>query len=111
MKHVSKVTLVLAATLLGATATTAFAGGNWAANHPRREQVNDRLQNQNRRINQEVREGQITQGQAKQLHQEDHAIRQEERSMPSKNRLISKKMPSVGRSATKTDLVVYGMTT
>jgi hypothetical protein len=85
MKHVSKMTLVLATALLGASATTAFAGGNWGANHPRREQVNDRLQNQNRRINQEVREGKITQGQAKQLHQEDHAIHQEERTMSKLN--------------------------
>jgi hypothetical protein len=43
------------------------------------------LQNQNRRINQEVGEGKITQGQVKQLHQEDHAIRQEERTMSKLN--------------------------
>jgi hypothetical protein len=36
-----------------------------------------------RRINNELRNGQITQGQARQLHQEDHAIRQEERTMSS----------------------------
>ena len=85
MKHVSKVAFVLATALLGASATSALAGGNWGANHPRREQVNDRLQNQNRRIDQEVRQGKITQGQAKQLHQEDHAIRQEERTMSKLN--------------------------
>ncbi|MGB7832082.1 MAG: hypothetical protein WBL84_07715, partial [Xanthobacteraceae bacterium] len=63
----------------------ACAQSNWAQNHPRREQVNDRLANQNRRINQEVREGEITKGQARQLHQEDHAIRQEERGMAKLN--------------------------
>ncbi len=69
--------MVMAASLAsGARAETA-----WERNHPRRDQVNDRLQNQNRRINQEVREGEISKGQAKQLRREDHAIRQEERTM------------------------------
>jgi hypothetical protein len=81
MKHATKAAAILTAVLLGASATTALAGGNWGANHPRREQVNDRLQNQNKRINNEVKSGEITKGQAKQLHQEDHAIRQEERTM------------------------------
>jgi hypothetical protein len=85
MKHAKTAAAILTAALLGASAATALAGGNWGANHPRREQVNDRLQNQNRRINQEVREGKITQGQAKQLHREDHAIRQEERTMSKLN--------------------------
>ena len=77
--------LLLATALLGTSIAAASAQSNWAANHPRREQVNDRLQNQNRRINQEVREGEITKGQARQLHQEDHAIRQEERTMSKLN--------------------------
>jgi hypothetical protein len=85
MKHAKTAAVILMTALLGASTTVAFAGDNWAANHPRREQVNDRLQNQNGRINQEVREGKITQGQAKQLHQEDHAIRQEERTMSKLN--------------------------
>jgi hypothetical protein len=71
--------------LLGTSIAAASAQSNWDANHPRREQVNDRLANQNRRINQEVREGEITKGQARQLHQEDHAIRQEERGMAKLN--------------------------
>jgi hypothetical protein len=57
----------------------------WERNHPRRDQVNDRLQNQNRRINQERREGEITKQQAQKLHSEDHAIRQEERDMAKTN--------------------------
>ena len=68
-----------------ATVPAAMAQTTWDQNHPRREQVNDRLENQNRRINQEVREGEITKGQAKQLHAEDHAIRQEERAMARTN--------------------------
>jgi hypothetical protein len=77
--------LLLGTALLATSIAAASAQSNWAQNHPRREQVNDRLQNQNRRINQEVREGEITKGQAQQLHQEDHAIRQEERGMAKLN--------------------------
>jgi hypothetical protein len=73
--------LVIAVAMLAAAATNAMAETRWERNHPRRDQVNDRLENQNRRINQEYREGEITRGQAIQLHHEDHAIRQEERTM------------------------------
>jgi hypothetical protein len=69
----------------GTLVTGAPAETAWERNHPRRDQVNDRLQNQNRRINQEVREGEISKGQANQLHREDHAIRQEERTMSKFN--------------------------
>jgi hypothetical protein len=67
--------------MLGTTVTGAFAESRWERNHPRRDQVNDRLENQNRRINNELRQGEITKSQANQLHSEDHAIRQEERTM------------------------------
>jgi hypothetical protein len=68
-----------------ATAGAALAETQWDREHPRREQVNGRLENQNRRIDKEVREGEITKGQAKQLHAEDHAIRQDERTMAKTN--------------------------
>jgi hypothetical protein len=77
--------IALAIAIAGTAATAAMAETQWDKNHPRREQVNDRLQNQNRRINQEVREGEISKGQANQLHHEDHAIRQEERTMSRMN--------------------------
>ncbi|RDK07486.1 hypothetical protein [Cupriavidus lacunae] len=57
----------------------------WERNHPRREQVNERLANQNRRINHELKEGEISKAQAARLHQEDHQIRREERMMASQN--------------------------
>jgi hypothetical protein len=57
----------------------AFADTNWEQNHPRRDQVNDRLERQDRRINREYREGEISRGQARQLHREDRFIRHEER--------------------------------
>ena len=63
MSRHSRTTILLFATaLLGTSIAAASAQSNWDANHPRLEQVNDRLANQNRRINQEVREGEITRG-------------------------------------------------
>ena len=74
----------LAAALTALMASSA-AAGKWAQNHPRRAEVNARLNNQNRRINSELKEGEITKGQANALHHEDHQIRQEERDMASQN--------------------------
>ena len=70
---------------LSGLATNALADTQWQKDHPRREQVNNRLANQNKRIKQERKEGELTKGQAQQLHKEDHAIRQEERAMASTN--------------------------
>src|SRR3974390_607473 len=72
---------VLVGIMVGASVTAAMAETRWERNHPRRDQVNDRLANQNRRINNELREGEITRGQANHLHREDRSIRQEERAM------------------------------
>ena len=70
--------LALAATF--ALATPSYADTKWQQNHPRREQVNSRLANQNARVNNGVKNGTLTKGQAAQLHREDHAIRQQERA-------------------------------
>ncbi len=56
------------------------------AKHPRREQVNQRLHNQNKRIHEEVKEGDLTRAQAATLHRDDRKIRQEERDMASQNK-------------------------
>ena len=72
-------------TLAALTATLVTVSGNVFADtrfqqtHPRREQVNNRLANQSRRINGELKEGEITKQQAAYLHHEDHQIRSEER--------------------------------
>ena len=79
------IALALSFTLVGVSAISASAETQWERNHPRRDQVNDRLANQNRRINQEVREGEISRSQARQLHREDRAIRGEERMMAKFN--------------------------
>jgi len=57
----------------------------WEKTHPRRDQVNDRLQNQNRRIKTEVKEGELSKQQAAKLHKDDRQIRQEERDMATQN--------------------------
>jgi len=79
------VLFVISFAFVGSAISVAFAETQWERNHPRRDQVNDRLANQNRRINRELKEGEITKQQANQLHREDHAIRQEERDMAKIN--------------------------
>ncbi len=72
---------VFAAALMIAAPLLVHADDNWNQNHPRRAQVNHRLQRQNQRIRQERREGAISPAQAQQMHHEDHQIRREERQM------------------------------
>lgn len=90
MKNAFKIaSITLAVSLLGAAASSAMASPTsdtaWQKNHPRREQVNNRLANQNKRIKTEVKEGELTKSQATALHKEDHQIRTEERLMASQN--------------------------
>ena len=81
-KTLAVTTLALA---LGAVSTAALADTRWEKDHPRREQVNDRLGNQNARIDQKVANGEMSKREANKLHTEDHQIRQEERAMASQN--------------------------
>jgi hypothetical protein len=82
----SAVTAAAAAVALAGLASNALADETqWQKDHPRRTEVNARLANQNKRINKELKEGEITKAQAHKLHTEDHAIRQEERTMASTN--------------------------
>jgi hypothetical protein len=80
------VTAAVATVALTGIASNALADETqWQKQHPRRTEVNARLANQNKRINTELKEGEITKGQAQKLHREDHAIRNEERTMASTN--------------------------
>jgi hypothetical protein len=82
----SAVTATLATVALIGVASNALADETqWQKDHPRRTEVNKRLANQNQRIKQERKEGEINKAQAQKLHAEDHAIRQEERTMASTN--------------------------
>lgn len=53
-------------------------GGQFAANHPRRNEVNKRVRNQRARIHQGVKNGTLTQQQANQLKANDRAIKVQE---------------------------------
>jgi hypothetical protein len=68
---------LLALSLAALSASSASAMG-WRASHPRRTEVNARLNHQDHRINAERRDGEIT-TQAHDLHAEDRGIRSEER--------------------------------
>lgn len=83
--HKLLTTTAIAALVLLVGAGTAQAETQWQKDHPRRHEVNSRLKNQDKRINKEVKEGEISKGQAREEHHEDHQIRHEERAMASQN--------------------------
>jgi hypothetical protein len=87
MSKFSKVMLAgVAAIGLGTGfASSAFADTPWQWNHPRREQVNERLAYQYHRINRDYREGEISWARAQRMHRADRQIRAEERMMASQN--------------------------
>lgn len=75
---------VLAVSSLGMS-SAALAESAWQQAHPRRTEVNSRLNHQDQRIHNEVKTGQISRGQASAMHHEDHQIRGEERAMASQD--------------------------
>jgi hypothetical protein len=85
MSSKSLTTALIASIFVAGMAGSALAQTTWQQDHPRREQVNGRLDNQNQLIYQDYKNGQITKGQAQQLYREDRRIRQEERSMAARN--------------------------
>jgi hypothetical protein len=75
-----------AALLLGSMSAGSFAAeGQFDKTHPRRAEVNHRLNNQDKRIDNEVKEGEMTKAKADRLHKEDRHIRKEERAMASQH--------------------------
>ncbi len=79
MKHSKIFTFSLIIASLASSAV-AMADTNWQKHHPRREQVNNRLANQNHRITAERKEGDITKAQAQALRSTDRSIRAQERA-------------------------------
>lgn len=75
--------VLLTAAGFAQTSMAADKDTQWDKTHPRRDQVNDRLANQNKRITQERKEGELTKAQATKLRREDRQIRKEERVMAS----------------------------
>ncbi|MHB8816666.1 MAG: hypothetical protein ACYDAE_25855 [Steroidobacteraceae bacterium] len=85
-KSIRTVLTAVAATVsLACLAAPAMADTPWQAHHPRREQVNNRLGNQNARIHQEVKEGEMSHAKAARLHAADHRIRTQERREAARN--------------------------
>lgn len=87
MKHsIRKLLTITALTVTVVTLSgNVFAATKFQQTHPRRAQVNGRLNNQNLRIDHEVKDGQISHSQGAALHAEDHEIRSEERFDASLN--------------------------
>ena len=83
--NIAVVLTTFAAVFAGAAGSALAADTQWEKTHPRREQVNERLANQNARIKTEVKEGDLSKAQAATLHKEDRQIRKEERLMASQN--------------------------
>ena len=72
-------TAIAALALIAGGAVTASAQ-TFDQTYPRRAEVNGRLANQNARIQNGVKDGQLSRNQARQLHANDRAIRAEERA-------------------------------
>ena len=87
MKKLSLVlgTAVVTLLFVGTTSSVFAYSSEWAKEQPRRNQVNKRLNNQKKRIIEKVGEGEISNGEARKLHREDRAIRQEEKDMARQN--------------------------
>lgn len=78
MRFSKSALMAVAGLAVAFTATTASADTRWERHHPRRDEVIDRLQNQNRRIHEERREGELSGRQARYMHREDRAIYRQE---------------------------------
>ena len=78
------------AIILGAIATLGAAGAAsahpWQMHHPRRVEVNARLNHIDHRIAMERRDGELTRGQARDLRREDAGLRGQERFYASHDR-------------------------
>ena len=84
-KQINKIILAIVSVgVLGAAAGSAIADPV-DTNHPRIDQVNDRLHNENQRINQEVKEGDLSKKEAHHLHKKLKRIHHKERVMAKHN--------------------------
>ena len=67
------------------SARMSFAQTAWQENHPRRTEVNGRLENQNDRIQKGAANGSLSPGEAARLHRQDRRIRRQERFYASEH--------------------------
>jgi hypothetical protein len=87
MNKGTKCVAICSALIAGAMfiAGPSHAEDQWQKNHPRRNEVNQRLRHENKRIDQGLKDHQLTKSQAQQLHADDSSIRQQERQDASTN--------------------------
>lgn len=87
MKRTTRSAILFTSVLmLAGTAAGSFANeGKFDQTHPRRAEVNHRLNNQDKRIHNEVKEGDMSKGKAARMHKKDRHIRHEERAMASRD--------------------------
>lgn len=111
MKKVVAWTLVVGmlATPLGAFAQQNPGNRTNIPNHPRVNQVNQRVKNQHNRIEQGIKSGKINKQQAHQLHQERRAIKTEERAMrkADKGHLTKQDQKILNRQLNKRSTQIY----
>jgi hypothetical protein len=81
----SRIALTILSLGVLAGATQLANAQTWEDAHPRRAQVQERLDNQHGRINEQLREGEISPREARALHAQDRFIRDEERFMARQN--------------------------
>jgi hypothetical protein len=82
---ISKITVAMAIATIAIGVSSSADASTWRANHPRRAEVNARLENQRDRITQERKEGELTKAQAHDLRTEDKGVRAQERYDTSEN--------------------------
>jgi hypothetical protein len=85
MPKINRISAALITLALLGWGSAALADTAWQKSHPRRTEVNGRLANQNQRIHNQVKAGNLSHAQAAQLHHDDRQIRGEERAMASQN--------------------------
>ncbi|MDR3606928.1 MAG: hypothetical protein P4M08_06050 [Oligoflexia bacterium] len=79
MKYASLFSMsLIAMTLANASVSGAHADENAKKTHPRRAQVNKRLKNQQKRVNQGLAKGSLTPAEAQKIQGQDAKIRAEE---------------------------------
>jgi hypothetical protein len=77
---------IVSAALIGALGfADAASASTWAQTHPRRAEINHRLDHQSVRIARAEATGAISPAKAARLHRKDRQIRREERTMASLN--------------------------
>jgi hypothetical protein len=77
--------MLLALALVAAYSAPARAEDHFEKTHPRRAEVNHRLNNQHKRVKDGVKDGDLSKKEAGHIHKEDRRIRREERHMAAKD--------------------------